>query len=113
MTDPNEKERRAPVQGDDGWDLCKTQECWEGRFREAMPPGTISWEEHEEAWRAYNKKYPGQSAERMAERHGFGHWELREFLGREPRTFVIASACVKRWKLYPGIEYGRGHTWKK
>lgn len=107
----SDEPRRAPVQGDTGWELCKAPECWEGRFRQAMPPGTISWEEHMEAWRGYADRYPGQSAERMAERGGFGHWELRKFLGREPTTFVIGPSCVKRWAEVPGPSYGQGFKW--
>jgi hypothetical protein len=106
-----EGSKRARVQGDDGWDLCKTPGCWQGRYRKAMPPGSISWEEHMEAWREYAEHYPGQSAERMAERGGFGHYELRLFLKREPRTFVIHPSCAARWARVPGPEYGCGFDW--
>jgi hypothetical protein len=58
-----------------------------------VPAGTISWEEHEEAWRAYDAKYRcGQSAERIAERAGFSYSELRMFLGHEPRTWIAIAA---------------------
>ncbi len=67
--------RRAPVQA-------------ERRDGESRSAGTISWEEHEEVWRAYAKRWgAGQSAERIAERHGFGRFEAIELLGRELDTF--------------------------
>lgn len=52
-----------------------------------MRPGTIAWAEHEEAWRDYNRRYHGQSAERIAERGGFGYGELVDHLGHPPRTW--------------------------
>ena len=56
--------------------------------RQKHPAGTISWDEHMEAWKAYDAKLRGgQSAERIAERHGFGYAELVELLGREPTTW--------------------------
>jgi len=67
------EERRAPVQRND---------------RLNKPGGTIAWWEHEKAWAAYAKLYGnGQSAERIAERHGFCYGEVTEFLGHEPETF--------------------------
>lgn len=52
-------------------------------------PGTISWEEHLLAWSAYAGEFgTSQSAERMAERGGFGYGELRMYLGREPKTWA-------------------------
>lgn len=67
---------RAPVQGE-----------W-GRGGWRYQPGTISWEEHEVAWRAYDAKWGcGQSAERIAERGGFGYDEIVKLLGREPTTW--------------------------
>lgn len=57
------------------------------------PPGTVSWAEHLEAWGAYAKRYgDSQSAERMAERHGFSYCELVTFLGREPSTWKPTRA---------------------
>lgn len=50
--------------------------------------GTITWEEHERAFIGYAAQYGhGQSAERLAERGGFGWWELVDFLGHEPTTW--------------------------
>lgn len=71
-------ERRAPVQGD------------RGRYGKAPggPPGTISWAEHEEAWRDYHKRYSYQDAETIAARGGFGYWELCDHLGYEPKTWT-------------------------
>jgi hypothetical protein len=69
------EERRAPVQSD-GWPLLK------------HPAGTISWDEHVDAWVAYQKLWGyHQSAERIAERGGFGWDELVRFLGHEPTTW--------------------------
>lgn len=51
-------------------------------------PGTVSWGEHCEAWSAYAAKYGReQSAERIAERGGFGFYELADLLGHEPKTW--------------------------
>ena len=53
------------------------------------PAGTIAWDEHMRAWRAYERKWRcGQTAERIAERGGFCRDELTEFLGGEPQTFI-------------------------
>jgi hypothetical protein len=66
-------ERRAPVQAD---------------RRIGKPAGTIAWSEHLEAYADYAKRYgTSQSAERLAERGGFGWDELVDHLGREPRTW--------------------------
>ena len=63
-------EARAPVQASDG-----------------KPAGSVSWDEHVEAWTEYHRHHPLQSAERIAERGGFGWEELRMFLGRAPATW--------------------------
>lgn len=71
-------ERLAPVQGDH-------------RIPRGQPGreyGTIAWEEHVRAWEAYAKRYGNdQSAERLAERGGYGYRELIMFLGHEPTTW--------------------------
>jgi len=67
-------ERRVRVQGD----------------REPKKPaGTVAWWEHVKAWEGYAEIYGKhyQSAERIAERGGFGYAELVEFLGHEPETW--------------------------
>lgn len=47
--------------------------------------GSIEWSEHLEAYAAYSARFGSeQSAERLAERGGFGYWELTELLGHEP-----------------------------
>ena len=76
--------KRAPVQRSSRHDKYK------------KPAGTISWGEHYEAWKAYNKKYPGQSAECIAKRGGFGYDELVRFLGREPTTWE----AVGKWERW-------------
>lgn len=64
--------RRAPVQGDIG----------------LKGPGTVSWEEHCEAWSVYAACYGrSQDPEVIAQRGGFGYHELRMFLGRDPATW--------------------------
>lgn len=68
--------RRAPVQGDPR------------REPNGHGPGTITWHEHLQVWSAYAQKYgTQQSAERMAERGGFGYGEIVYLTGREPTTW--------------------------
>lgn len=51
--------------------------------------GTISWAEHLAAYAAYARKYGrSQTAERIAERGGFGWRELAVLLEHEPKTWV-------------------------
>lgn len=53
------------------------------------PAGTITWEEHLECYAAYAKKFgTDQSAERLAERQGFGWEEFTLLVGHEPRTWL-------------------------
>lgn len=67
-----EKQRRAPVQGE-----------WPSR-----PSGTVSWWEHEQAYEDYRRRFGnGQTAERLAERGGFGYSEMTDHLGHEPTTW--------------------------
>lgn len=69
--------RRAPVQRDTG-----------KHGRPARSAGTIAWEEHLEAYAEYAGRFGNsQSAERIAQRGGFGYGELIEFLGHEPTTW--------------------------
>lgn len=68
---------RAPVQG--------SLRC--PGSRPSKPAGTITWAEHVEAWVAYNRMHREQSAERIAERGGFGWYEITELLDHEPRTW--------------------------
>lgn len=64
-------DRRVPVQ----WGTNK-------------PAGTITWEEHYKAWEGYQKKYGNiQSAEVIAQRGGFGYYELSDLLGYLPKTW--------------------------
>ena len=70
-------DRRAPVQGH-----------WTIGSKDRRKPGTIAWWEHVEAWTEYASRYGrSQSAERIAERSGFGYDELIMFLGHEPTTW--------------------------
>lgn len=50
--------------------------------------GTVSWEEHELAWRSYRRRYgTSQSARSIADRGGFDWYELVDYLAREPLTW--------------------------
>lgn len=55
--------------------------------------GTVSWEEYIEAYEqflrlnAHETEYRFLSAERLAERGGFGYPALRKLLGRLPETW--------------------------
>lgn len=72
--------RRAPVQG----------EYASTRRGPAIPPGTVSWEEHLAAYAVYAGRYGrSQSAEHLAARGGFGYNELTKFLGHEPKTWTV------------------------
>lgn len=63
---------RVPMQGDDrGTDAER-------------PDGSITWSEHLEAYAHYGHS---QSAERIAERGGFGYDEFTKMVGREPTTW--------------------------
>jgi len=66
----------APVQAEKG-----------PKGRLLVPAGFIEWGEHLEAWQAYSKLYPGQSAEQIAVAGGFGWNELVRYLTRAPRTW--------------------------
>lgn len=69
--------RRAPVQSD--------------RFAPGgtRGPGTVTWAEHLLAWSGYAREHgSSQTANRMAERGGFGYSELTRYLGREPETWA-------------------------
>lgn len=78
-------ERRTSVQAEGRWYLLHGDPRREPWARRA---GTVSWEEHERAWRAYADRYGSdQSAERIAERGGFGFREMTALLGHEPRTW--------------------------
>lgn len=69
------EKRRAPVQAE-----------WESDRKRVA--GTITWEEHLEAYADYAKRYgTSQSAERLAERGGFGYDELVDHLGHAPTTW--------------------------
>lgn len=72
---------RAPVQG-----------YYPGERHQRKPgepgygDGSISWEEYLLAHAAYART-SWQSAEQLAQRGGFGWFELVEYLGREPTTW--------------------------
>ena len=73
---------RAPVQAETYGSL--------GRAPVFRPEGSILWWEHERAWAKYAERHgTEQSAERIAERGGFGYGELISLLGREPETWRL------------------------
>lgn len=73
--------KRAPVQSDQAG-------SHDGVSWTAHPAGSIEWSEHLLAWSEYARRYGhDQSAERLAERGGFGWGELCMFLGHEPTTW--------------------------
>jgi sterol desaturase/sphingolipid hydroxylase (fatty acid hydroxylase superfamily) len=67
---------RAPVQGEATNDR-----------RGYRPPGHVAWDEHVLAWKEYHRHHHEQDAGRIAERGGFGFWEMADLLGHEPRTW--------------------------
>ena len=72
-------ERRAPVQGD----------YWIPRGTIGREPGSVTWTEHLEAWRQYDRDGHGsQSADRLAERGGYGYSEITKLLGHAPKTWT-------------------------
>ena len=74
--------RRAPVQGD-----------YNRATRRYERAGSIAWAEHVEAWEDYARRYGrDQSAERIAERGGFGYQELVDHLKRAPTTWTEERA---------------------
>jgi len=78
-------------------------ETWKERGRAPVngsPHGTVSWQEHEVAWAVYARRHQGQSAERIAERGGFGIEELVMFLGRMPATWEPSEATQRWWRRF-------------
>jgi len=51
------------------------------------PAGSIAWSEHFLIWEMYAKKNGAQTAERIAERGGFGYSEACNLLGRDLETW--------------------------
>ena len=95
--------RRTRVQGDGSYHL-RPDDPSRG---DAHYPGSVSWEEHEEAWRGYERRFPGsardQDAEMIARRGGFGYLEMTEYMGHEPRTWEVHhqfreayEACLRK-----------------
>ena len=63
--------RRAPVQGGEGY-----------------PAGTVAWEEHLRAWKAYRVKHRNrQNADQIAERDDLSYGEITDLLGHAPKTW--------------------------
>ena len=65
-----------------------------------VPPGTVSWEVHQKAWENYAAAGHGsQSAERLAERGGFGYRELQCALAGHYN--LCCSGCVTEHPVPP------------
>ena len=80
---PEIEQRRAPMQSE-----FKYTDKARAVVKDAVPAGTVAWSEHEEIWEAYANRFGrDQSAERIADRGGFGYWEATRLLGREPTTW--------------------------
>jgi len=79
--------RRAPVQGTGPY--WTPPDNWMRKKYPTKEPGSISWREHLEVWEKYAIQYGrSQSAERIAERSGFGYFEATELLGRPLTTWI-------------------------
>ncbi len=73
--------RRAPVQGERGWDTRL--------YPDAKPPGSIDWDEHLAIYEIYAAKFGrSQTAECLADRGGFGYLEIVYLTGEPPKTWV-------------------------
>jgi len=64
------EEKRFPIQGDYRRELNEVY-------------GSVPWSVAQVAYDEYHRRYPGQSMERLAERGGFGYWEMTEYTGSE------------------------------
>lgn len=90
--------KRAPVQGDEMWEFRMRGDVRHEADNAAMPPGTIAWSEHLEAFRDYSSRYGSeQSAERLAERGGFGYQELLTHLKHHPETWQVRPWVIERY----------------
>lgn len=73
------EERRAPVQGGSRSEWRHVPEDVLPQLYRGtdIPPGTISWADHLRVYDAYARRFgTSQSAERLAERGGFGVGEI-------------------------------------
>jgi hypothetical protein len=61
------------------------------------PHGTVSWEEHHQAWLSYARHHTGQSAQRINERGGFGLVELTQQLGHVPTSWLPDARTNRRY----------------
>ena len=88
------EERRAPVQGGfrKEWKSVP-EDVLTHLYRGAdIPPGTISWADHLRVYDAYARRFgTGQSADRLAERGGFGVAEI---------VSLGVSGALKSWRQW-------------
>ena len=67
----------------------------------------VPWRIHEKAWQEYAKHYSGQSAERLADRGGFGLEELVYFLaGENPYTLEDDKMATDFFNRYEEDKLG-------
>jgi hypothetical protein len=53
------------------------------------PDGSITWDEHAEAWTIYKDVYGGgRDILKIAQEGGFSYRNLCKYLGHEPRTWL-------------------------
>lgn len=80
-------DKRAPVQGDRDAHYSPASPYYNPK---SHPQGSVTWEEHLEAYVKYATRYGNnQSPERLAKRGGFGYAEITELLGHEPTTWRV------------------------
>lgn len=91
---------RVPVQGETTNDP-----------RGYRPRGSVEWWEHVEAWNEYHRHHSEQSALRIAERGGFGYWEMFSLLQREPVSWR-AGEVPRPTRINGHGVVGYGRAWR-
>lgn len=90
--------KRFPIQ----WEYDRDNKAETGCRMAYFPAGSVPWEVAEKAYAKYSALYgTSQSLERLAERAGFGHWEMDDLHGPGWRETFIPSERQRR------DEYGR------
>ena len=89
QTRANQAEAKLQVSGEHcSTCICGRTAAVQAERAASRGPGSISWEEHLEAYNDYALKYgTSQSAERLAQRGGFSYSELVHHLKHEPKTW--------------------------
>lgn len=93
-------DRRARVQGEGAWYRKSVLPGDDHKIR----PGSVPWSVHLQAWEEYARQGHGsQSAERVAERGGFGYYEIQCLLSGECHPYR-SKKCTKVHPPVPGWE---------